>query len=271
MKNITILLTLLILTNSLNAQRWNSAFIGKPESRALYASNVAKAIQNAWESEITSKEKKEMLLDEIIFGQESDKKLIIENKETTASLNNIDEIEEVLGIKEDAIDPIKKKKIEIAQPPSDTKTTEGSFILPTKNVDEGESYPILNGKSKAANKATNSILNIKLDDAEADSVYALPQVQAMYPGGSGAMKTFFFANIKTPESTGQPVKGKVFVRFMVKKNGELTRIYLVKGISDACNQEAIRVVKKMPNWIPATQEGEGVNSWHTLPIYFEID
>jgi TonB family protein len=245
MKNITILLPLLILTNSLNAQRWSSAFIGKPESRALYASNVAKAIQNAWESEITSKEKKEMLLDEIIFGQEFEKKIITENKEPIASLNNIDEIEEVLGIKEEAIDPIKKKKTEILQATTAIKTTE--------------------------NPESKSILNIKLDDVEVDSVYALPQVQAMYPGGSGAMKTFFFANIKTPESTGQPVKGKVFVRFMVKKNGELTRIYLVKGISDACNQEAIRVVKKMPKWIPATQEGEEVNSWHTLPIYFEIE
>jgi TonB family protein len=265
MKNIAILLTLLILTNSLNAQRWSSAFIGKPESRALYASNVAKAIQNAWESEITSKEKKEMLLDEIVFGQEFDKILVSEVKDNNASVNNIDEITEVLGIKEKAFDPIKKKKVNVVQPTSSSKTAENSFLLPTKNVDVAEN------SSNSANKETKSIINIETDDAEADSIYAIPQVSAMFPGGAGAMKNFFLANIKTPESTGKAVKGKVFVRFMVKKNGEITRIYLVKGLTDACNQEAIRVAKKMPTWIPASQEGEDVNSWHTLPIYFEIE
>jgi protein TonB len=67
------------------------------------------------------------------------------------------------------------------------------------------------------------------------------------------------------------VKGKVFIRFMVKKNGELSNIYLVKGLTNACNMEAIKVVKKMPSWIPATQKGNVVSSWYTLPIYFEIE
>jgi periplasmic protein TonB len=268
MKNLTILTLLLLLNSTSNAQRWSSAFIGKPESRALYASNVAKAIQNAWESEISSKEKKEMLLDEIIFGQESEKKIDPEMKDNNTSLNNIDEIEEVLGIKEKAIDPIKKKKIEVVQA---TKTTGTPLPSPTKNTEEITNNPVIDEKANSINKERNSILNIKIDDTEVDSIYALPQVSAMFPGGLVAMQAFFFSNIKTPESTGKSVKGKVFVRFMVKRNGEIVRIYLVKGLNDACNQEAMRVIKKMPKWIPATQEGEDVSSWHTLPIYFEIE
>jgi TonB family protein len=275
MKNLAIVLTFLMISNPLIAQRWSSAFVGKPSERAVYASNVAKAIQNAWESEISSKDKKEMLLDEIIFGQETEKKTIPENKENITSVSNIDEISEVLGIKETTtIDPVKKKKVETTSIIPSVKVVESPIVSPMGNVDEVKTVLKIQDTEEgnvSINKDKKSSLSIKLDDAEADSVYALPQVPAMYPGGSGAMKNFFFANIKTPESTGQSVKGKVFVRFMVKKNGELAKIYLVKGLTDACNQEAMRVVKKMPKWLPATQEGEEVSSWHTLPIYFEIE
>jgi TonB family protein len=274
MKNLAIVLTFLMLSNSLNAQRWSTAFVGKPSERAVYASNVAKAIQNAWESEIASKDKKEMLLDEIIFGQETEKKTISENKENITSVSNIDEISEVLGIKEIAIDPVKKKKVDTIPIIPPVKIEEKPTVSLIERVDEVKTVlkiQDIEESNISINKDKKSSLSIKLDDAEADSVYALPQVPAMYPGGPNAMRTFFFANIKTPESTGQSVKGKVFIRFMVKKNGELAKIYLVKGLTDTCNQEAMRVVKKMPKWLPATQEGEEVSSWHTLPIYFEIE
>jgi hypothetical protein len=101
MKNLAILLVSLFIINPLYAQRWSSAFIGKPESRALYASNVAKAIQNAWENELSSKDKKEMLLDEIIFGKDFEAKETRSNEVNKLVMSNIDEIEEVLGIKEE--------------------------------------------------------------------------------------------------------------------------------------------------------------------------
>lgn len=279
MKNITILFCIFIVINPLFAQRWSSAFIGKPESRAMYASNVAKAIQNAWEEEVSSKSKKEMLLDEIIFGQESELK---ENKSIEASksksvMNNIDEIEEVLGIKEEIKNDPVKKKTETAVTSIPIKT---SPVIETVNIDAmGNTDEVKDAigsdkfQSKKVDKYSDkkSSLSIINDDMEADSVYSIPEVSPMFPGGQNAMRSFFAKNIITPEGDGTTVKGKVFVRFMVKKNGELAKIYLVKGLNEACNKEAIRVVKKMPSWIPATQEGNVVSSWHTLPIYFEIE
>jgi len=46
---------------------------------------------------------------------------------------------------------------------------------------------------------------------------------------------------------------------LIIKNGELSKIYLVKGLSETCNKEAIRVIKKIPPWIHAGQKGEEVN------------
>lgn len=278
MKNLAILIFSLSSINPLNAQRFSSAFVGKPESRALYASNVAKAIQNAWENELSAKGNKEMLLDEIIFGQNSELKEVKTFDIAKPTMSNIDEIEEVLGIKEEIKnDPVKKKKVEIPPvvvPVKATPIVETENVTSMGNVDEvkealeSAKIPPLKVKNFTDIKTPLTINN---DDAEADSVYAIPQVSSMFPGGQNAMKTFFAKNIITPESDGKSVKGKVFIRFMVKKNGELSKIYLVKGLNDACNKEAIRVVKKMPSWIPATQEGDVVSSWHTLPIYFEID
>jgi hypothetical protein len=277
MKNLAILLISLMSINPLYAQRWSSAFVGKPESRALYASNVAKAIQHAWENELLSKDKKEMLLDEIIFGQDSEPKEIKSIEVNKPVMSNIDEIEEVLGIKEEVkIDPVKKKvETQVVVVPAKTvPIIESENVTSMGNVDEVkealESVKIQPSKVENFTDKKTS-LTINNDDAEADSVYAIPQVSPIFPGGQNAMRSFFAKNIITPESDGKSVKGKVFVRFMVKKNGELSKIYLVKGLNDACNKEAIRVIKKMPSWIPATQEGDTVSSWHTLPIYFEIE
>ena len=280
MKNLAILLISFLFLNPMSAQRWSSAFVGKPDSRALYASNVSKAIQNAWENELSSKGKKEMLLDEIIFGKDYESKETKSLESNKPVMSNIDEIEEVLGIKEEVkADPV-KKKTETSIPVVAAKVTptiETSIIDAMGNADEVKEaiesdkfQPTKSSKifGKSDNKTTLSINN---DEADVDSVYSIPQVIPMFPGGNNAMKSFFAKNIITPESDGKIVKGKVFVRFMVKKNGELAKIYMVKGLTDACNKEAIRVVKKMPTWVPASNEGAVVNSWHTLPIYFEIE
>ena len=280
MKNLAILLISFLSLTSTSAQRWSSAFVGKPDSRALYASNVSKAIQNAWENELSSKDKKEMLLDEIIFGKDYESKETKSLENNKFVMSNIDEIEEVLGIKEDIkADPL-KKKTEISFTNATVKITptiETANINAIGNADEVKDV-IENNKfqpiksTKIFDKSDNkTILSINNDEIDVDSVYSIPQVTPTFPGGNNAMKSFFAKNIITPESNGKTVKGKVFIRFMVKKNGELTKIYMVKGLTDACNKEAIRVVKKMPTWVPASNEGATVNSWHTLPIYFEIE
>ena len=281
MKNLAVLFITLLFTNPSHAQRWNTTFVGKPESRALYASNVAKAIQNAWETELLSKDKKEMLLDEIIFGQDSELKEIKTTDVVNSVMSNIDEIEEVLGIKEVIkIDPVKKKKVElppVTAPINTIPVVETDDVTSMGNIDEVKEA-LNRSKIQPVTKIETTVLvtkktslTINNDDIEADSVYAIPQVSPMFPGGQNALRSFFAKNIMTPESDGKSVKGKVFVRFMVKKNGDLAKVYLVKGLNEACNREAIRIVKKMPAWIPAMQEGKEVNSWYTLPVYFEIE
>ncbi len=107
------------------------------------------------------------------------------------------------------------------------------------------------------------------DEIDRDSIYVSPTIAPTFAGGIEAMKTFFNQNLKIPEVVkGQEIKGRVFVRFVVRKDGKVDKVHLVKGPNDDCNSEAIRVIKMMPPWIPASDRGDAVSAYHVLPISF---
>ena len=107
------------------------------------------------------------------------------------------------------------------------------------------------------------------DDIDRDSIYVSPTIPPTFAGGIEAMRTFFAQNLKIPEVVkGQEIKGRVFVRFVVRKNGKVDKVHLVKGPNDDCNSEAVRVIKMMPAWIPASDRGDAVSAYHVLPISF---
>jgi TonB family protein len=107
------------------------------------------------------------------------------------------------------------------------------------------------------------------DEIDRDSIYVSPTIPPVFVGGVEAMKTFFTQNLKVPEALkGQEIKGRVFVRFVVRKDGKIDKVHLVKGPNDDCNFEALRVIKMMPAWTPASDRGDAVSAYHVLPISF---
>ncbi len=141
---------------------------------------------------------------------------------------------------------------------------------PTKK--KKDEVPTTDSKVVATHQSTINIESLEnTNEVNIDSVYDMPEIPAIFDGGKKDMNQFLLTHIKTPTKYKEPVKGKVFVRFMVEKSGQLSKIYLVKGLSDECNLEALRVIKQMPKWQPATQNGIPVNSWQTLPINFVLE
>jgi hypothetical protein len=129
---------------------------------------------------------------------------------------------------------------------------------------------VLSEDEKALYKIGGIQVN-NIDDVETDSIYVSPTVPPSFAGGVEAMRTFFAQNLKLPETVKpEEIKGRVFVRFVVRKDGKLDKVHLVKGPNDDCNAEAIRVIKLMPAWIPATDRGDAVSSYHILPISFGL-
>jgi TonB family protein len=103
-------------------------------------------------------------------------------------------------------------------------------------------------------------------------VYNRPDVQPEYPGGDEARINFLRSNIKYPQDAIKAgIHGKVFVTFIVEKDGKVTHVKILRGIGKSCDEEAFRVVKMMPNWIPGKAKGENVAVRFNLPIKFAFD
>lgn len=102
---------------------------------------------------------------------------------------------------------------------------------------------------------------------------ALSKVEQMpqFPDGMDAMVTFLTQNLEYPESAKKEGKeGKVFVQFVVEKDGSISNAEVIKGFDEECNAEALRVVEAMPKWNPGTMEGKTVRTKMTLPIAFAL-
>ena len=98
-----------------------------------------------------------------------------------------------------------------------------------------------------------------------------PDQEAEFPGGMAAMKQFLADNIKYPEiAMEMGDQGKVFVEFVVEKDGSISQIKILRGVSKEIDREAKRVVSIMPKWAPAEAKGESVRARCRIPINFVL-
>ncbi len=92
-----------------------------------------------------------------------------------------------------------------------------------------------------------------------------------FPGGEAELFKYLQKNIKYPEMARESgITGVVYVKFVVDKHGKISDIQLLRGIGGGCDEEAIRVVKSMPDWKPGRQNGMPVPVYFTLPIKFTL-
>ncbi|NID12512.1 TonB family protein [Fibrivirga algicola] len=93
----------------------------------------------------------------------------------------------------------------------------------------------------------------------------------VYPGGLEALNTYLTTSIRYPEAARQNnITGKVLVSFVVDTDGSINRIRLLKGLNYGTDEEAVRVIARMPNWTPGKQKGRAVAILYTLPVPFSV-
>ena len=86
------------------------------------------------------------------------------------------------------------------------------------------------------------------------------------------MLQFVYSNTKYPHiARGNNIEGRAILQFVVDKNGNITRAKIVRNVPGGCGEEALRVVNKMPKWIPGRQRGRPVSVLYTLPVLFQLD
>ena len=94
---------------------------------------------------------------------------------------------------------------------------------------------------------------------------------AEYPGGFEAMAAYIAKSVVYPEKAkAEGVEGKVFVQFVVDTDGSIAEATVLRGVGGECDAEALRVVKSMPKWQPATFKGKPARSKYVMPIYYTL-
>ena len=112
---------------------------------------------------------------------------------------------------------------------------------------------------------------IKSKGESKEAIFTAVEQNPEFPGGMTAMYRFLGNNIKYPnEAQKNKVQGRVFVRFIVEKDGSISNIDILKGIGGGCDEEAKRVVNSMPKWKPGFQNGKPVRVYYNMPIVFKL-
>ena len=105
-----------------------------------------------------------------------------------------------------------------------------------------------------------------------EPVFEVVEKMPEFVGGMDALMNYLSANIQYPADAQQKrIEGKVFVSFIVEKDGSISDVQVVRGLNSSLDNEAVRVIEKMPKWIPGQQNGKNVRVRFILPIQFKLN
>lgn len=182
------------------------------------------------------------------------------------------------------LDKPKDKEIPkpITPPPPKVRNTV-KFVPPVIKPDEDvpeDNPPIVEelnktnttiGTEDVKNGVDEYIAPVTNEVADDNQVFVAVEQMPEFEGGERALSNFLSSNLRYPVvALENGVQGRVIVRFAVDRDGGISDVSVLKGIGSGCDEEAVRIVKRMPRWKPGKQGGRAVAVWYTLPIMFTI-
>ena len=109
-------------------------------------------------------------------------------------------------------------------------------------------------------------------DSDGQLIYNQTEIMPEPKGGIKGLMQYLSDHITYPKKARkQGIEGIVYVNFVINEKGKATQVKLMKGISQECDAEGIRVVTSLPAWTPGLHEGKPVPVQFTLPIRFKLD
>jgi TonB family protein len=108
-------------------------------------------------------------------------------------------------------------------------------------------------------------------DKNGEKVYETVDQMPVYPDGSLALQKYIAETVKYPkDAMKKGISGRVFVTFIVSKEGDVVQARVVRGVDPSLDAEALRVMSLIPKWAPGYEKGEAVNVAYTVPINFAL-
>ncbi len=104
-----------------------------------------------------------------------------------------------------------------------------------------------------------------------EEIFFIVEEMPEFPGGEQALRKYIANAIKYPAvAQGNGIQGKVYVTFVVSKDGSVANAKIARGVDPSLDQEALRVVNALPKWKPGMQKGKAVSVSYTVPINFVL-
>ncbi len=116
------------------------------------------------------------------------------------------------------------------------------------------------------------IIQEKPKEEKKEQVFRHVEQMPEFPGGEAALMKYINDNIRYPVmAIENGVQGRVTVQFVVTKDGSVGNVTVLRGVDRNLDEEAVRVCKTLPKFIPGKQNGQPVNVWFTLPVTFRLE
>ena len=118
---------------------------------------------------------------------------------------------------------------------------------------------------------TDNVHRVTLAVGGTDTLFSFCDTLPSYPGGEDEMFRFMVANTRYPELARENERsGVVYVRFKVGPDGAIQGAEVFRGAYHALDEEALRVVRSMPPWVPGRWQGKPITAYYSLPIRFTL-
>ena len=115
------------------------------------------------------------------------------------------------------------------------------------------------------------IIERAVEKEEESKVFQFVEDMPEFPGGAAALNKYLNNSITYPVIAQENgVQGKVFVGFVVDRDGSITNAVVTRGVDPNLDKEALRVINSMPKWKPGMQQGKTVRVSYTVPINFQL-
>ena len=151
----------------------------------------------------------------------------------------------------------------------DSNTTSTS---PSTSGDTAKTNIVKAKKTGKASVKMTADANAKIEK-DKSGYYTNTEVLPAYNGGQSALENYITNNIEYPlEAIDNNAEGTVSVHFLVDEKGNISNVTTVGNkIGYGLEEEAVRVVSKMPEWTPGKVKGKSVKTWRTLPITYRLE
>ena len=110
-----------------------------------------------------------------------------------------------------------------------------------------------------------------IEDPEKAPAEIFVEEMPLFPGGDTERQKFLAETIQYPQQAAEnAIQGTVYVQFVVNSIGNITDAKILRGIGGGCDEEALRVIKMMPQWKPGRQNGKTVRVLYNMPVIFKL-